>query len=527
MSVVVRFAPSPTGRLHVGNVRQALINWLFARSKGGQFILRLDDTDAERSKEEYVEGIRADLTWLGLAWDREERQSARMDRYTEAAEKLKANGLLYPCFETADELEFKRKRLRAQHKPPVYDRAALTLSDDDRAKLEAEGRKPHWRFKLSQTEITWADMVRGEVTYNTANVSDPVVIREALMREKFRGGQSFYVCPRIADIARVEERLRELMPELRFGVAHGQMPIKDLEETISAFYDGKFNVLLSTNIVESGLDLPSVNTIVIHRADMFGLAQLYQLRGRVGRSKVRAYAYLTLPPKQKISTTAERRLEVMQTLDSLGAGFSLASHDLDIRGAGNLLGDEQSGHIREVGVELYQQMLEEAVAEARGLDGGGEGETDWSPQIALGLEVMIPETYVADLNVRMQLYRRLASLTTREDIDAFGAELIDRFGALPDAAENLLQVVALKALCRQAGVGKVDAGPKGAVIGFNEDSFANPAGLVGWLTAHQGTAQLRPDHKLVFMRKWDTPADRLEGVKYLVGELVKVVKEAA
>ena len=296
---------------------------------------------------------------------------------------------------------------------------------------------------------------------------DPVVIREALMREKFRGGQSFYVCPRIADIARVEERLRELMPELRFGVAHGQMPIKDLEETISAFYDGKFNVLLSTNIVESGLDLPSVNTIVIHRADMFGLAQLYQLRGRVGRSKVRAYAYLTLPPKQKISTTAERRLEVMQTLDSLGAGFSLASHDLDIRGAGNLLGDEQSGHIREVGVELYQQMLEEAVAEARGLDGGGEGETDWSPQIALGLEVMIPETYVADLNVRMQLYRRLASLTTREDIDAFGAELIDRFGALPDAAENLLQVVALKALCRQAGVGKVDAGPKGAVIGFH------------------------------------------------------------
>ena len=190
---------------------------------------------------------------------------------------------------------------------------------------------------------------------------DHMVIKDALMREKFRGGQSFYVCPRITDIARVEERLRELVPDLKVGIAHGQMPIKDLEYTVSNFYDGKFDILLSTNIVESGLDLPSVNTIIIHRADKFGLAQLYQLRGRVGRSKVRAYAYMTLPPKQKITATAERRLEVMQTLDSLGAGFSLASHDLDIRGAGNLLGDEQSGHIREVGVELYQQMLKNQI----------------------------------------------------------------------------------------------------------------------------------------------------------------------
>ena len=356
---------------------------------------------------------------------------------------------------------------------------------------------------------------------------DPVVIREALMREKFRGGQSFYVCPRIADIARVEQRLKELVPDLRFGIAHGQMPIKDLEDTVSAFYEGKFDVLLSTNIVESGLDLPSVNTIIIHRADMFGLAQLYQLRGRVGRSKIRAYAYLALPPKQKITPTAQRRLEVMQTLDSLGAGFTLASHDLDIRGAGNLLGDEQSGHIREVGVELYQQMLEEAVAEARGLDDGHAAEAEWSPQISLGLEVMIPDTYVADLNVRMNLYRRLAGLNARDEIDAFAAELIDRFGPLPDAAENLMQVVALKALCRRAGVDKVDAGPKGAVIGFRNDRFANPAGLVAWFAAHQGTAKLRPDHKLVFMRRWDTPTDRLEGARYLVGELVKIATEEA
>jgi len=191
MSAIVRFAPSPTGRLHVGNVRQALINWLFARAHDGEFILRLDDTDAERSKEEFVEGIREDLTWLGLKWDREERQSARMDRYAEEAEKLKAAGLLYPCYETAQELDFKRKRLRAQHKPPVYDRAALSLTDEDKAKFEAEGRQPHWRFKLVQKEITWTDMARSDVTYNTANVSDPVVIRE--------DGTFLYLLPSVVD----------------------------------------------------------------------------------------------------------------------------------------------------------------------------------------------------------------------------------------------------------------------------------------------------------------------------------------
>jgi len=351
---------------------------------------------------------------------------------------------------------------------------------------------------------------------------DPVVVREALLREKFRGGQSFYVCPRVADIPKLEERLKDLVPELSFGVAHGRMATRDLEAAIGAFDDGQFDVLLSTNIIESGLDLPHVNTIIIHRADMFGLGQLYQLRGRVGRSKVRAYAYLTLPPRQKLTKTAERRLEVMQTLDSLGAGFSLASHDLDIRGAGNLLGQEQSGHIREVGAELYQQMLEEAVAEARGLEGEGASDKDWSPQIAVGLPVLIPDTYVADLGVRMGLYRRLADLTTRADIDAFAAELIDRFGPLPEEAENLMQVVALKARCKEAGIDKVDAGPKGAVVGFRNDDFANPAGLVAFFNAQAGTAKLRPDHKLVYMRQWKTPEERLEGVRYLVGELATI-----
>ena len=351
---------------------------------------------------------------------------------------------------------------------------------------------------------------------------DPVVIREAILRERFRGGQTFFVCPRLADIAVVEDRLRELIPEVKIGIAHGRLSPTELEGVIGQFYEGTFDVLLSTNIVESGLDLPSVNTMIIYRADMFGLAQLYQLRGRVGRSKTRAYAYLTLPPKKTLTKTATRRLEVMQTLDHLGAGFSLASHDLDIRGAGNLLGDEQTGHIREVGVELYQQMLEEAVAEARGIEGNTHTDDEWSPQISTGVPVLIPDYYVTDLSVRMGLYRRLAWLHDQSDIDGFGAELIDRFGPIPDEAENLIKTVLLKNLCKKAGIEKVDAGPKGAVVAFRNSDFANPGGLVEFLTAQKGTAKLRPDHKLVFMRRWDSSADRFEGVRYLVGELAKV-----
>jgi len=354
---------------------------------------------------------------------------------------------------------------------------------------------------------------------------DPVIIREAILRERFRGGQTFYVCPRVADLASVEEQLRELVPEVKIAIAHGRLSATELEKTIGDFYDGSYDILLSTNIVESGLDLPSVNTIILHRADMYGLAQLYQLRGRVGRSKTRAYAYLTLPPKRKLTKTAEKRLEVMQTLDTLGAGFSLASHDLDIRGAGNLLGDEQSGHIREVGIELYQQMLEEAVAEARGLEGADVADDEWSPQIGIGVPVLIPDSYVSDLTVRMGLYRRLAWLPGIQEIEGFAAELIDRFGALPDEVENLLKTIKLKNLCKSAGVEKVDAGPKGAVVSFRNSSFANPAGLVDFLTGQKGTAKLRPDHKLVFMRRWDTPADRFEGVQYVVNALARIAAE--
>jgi transcription-repair coupling factor (superfamily II helicase) len=356
---------------------------------------------------------------------------------------------------------------------------------------------------------------------------DPVVIREALLREKYRGGQSFYVCPRIADLDGAHLFLKETAPEVKVAIAHGQMAPGQIDDVMNAFYDGAYDVLLSTTIIESGLDIPTANTLIVHRADMFGLAQLYQLRGRVGRSKTRAYAYLTLPPGRMLTANAEKRLQVLQALDTLGAGFTLASHDLDIRGAGNLLGEEQSGHIREVGLELYQQMLEEAVVEARSggkMAAGEEGQ--WSPQITVGATVLIPEVYVPDLNLRMGLYRRLAELTTREEIDGFAAELIDRFGELPEEVDQLLKIIQIKACCRAAGIEKIETGPKGAIVAFRKNYFANPGGLVEFLSKQSGTAKLRTDNKLVYMRRFDTTTERLEGTLQLARILAKIAGAA-
>lgn len=352
---------------------------------------------------------------------------------------------------------------------------------------------------------------------------DPMVVREAILREHYRGGQTFYVCPRIKDMKELEEHLRTLVPEISIITAHGQMAPTDLEDRMTAFCDGQYDVLLTTNIIESGIDIPTANTMIVHRADMFGLAQLYQIRGRIGRSKVRAYAYMTYEPTKMLSDQAHKRLEVLETLDTLGSGFQLASHDMDIRGAGNLLGEEQSGHIKEVGVELYQQMLEEAVAAARqGLDwekGETAAEEHWSPQINLGTSVLIPEHYVEDLNVRMSLYRRLSDLETKEDIESFAAEMIDRFGPIPDEVENLMQIVDIKQLCRKAGVSHVEAGPKGAVIGFYKNNPPNVNGLMAWMQSKLGSVKLRPDHKLVAVREWDTTGKRVKGVRSILNDL--------
>jgi len=359
-------------------------------------------------------------------------------------------------------------------------------------------------------------------TYITPH--DPIIIREALLREKYRGGQTYMVAPRIKDLPEIQAFLRDQVPEVKFVTGHGQMPPTQIEDVMSAFYDGRYDVLLSTSIVESGLDIPTANTLVVHRADMFGLAQLYQLRGRVGRAKARAFAYLTTAPERALTASAEKRLMVMQSLDSLGAGFQLASHDLDIRGGGNLLGEEQSGHIREIGVELYQQMLEDAVTELRAAAGAAAIAVDrgWSPQINTGAAVLIPEHYVPDLNVRLALYRRLSDAERAEDREALAAEMIDRFGPLPRETDHLLKVVAIKGLCREANVAKIDVGPKGAAISFRDSHFAHPAALIAHIQKNGATWRFRPDQTVLVRGEWETPDARLNAAERVLSTLVRM-----
>ena len=355
---------------------------------------------------------------------------------------------------------------------------------------------------------------------------DAVVLRDALRRERHRGGQTFYVVPRLSDLDEVETFLEEVVPELRVARAHGQMPPSHLEDVMTSFYDGRFDILLSTPIVESGLDVPNANTLIVHRSDMFGLAQLYQLRGRVGRSKTRAYAYFTFPPGKTLTPTAEKRLKVLHSLDSLGAGFSLASHDLDIRGAGNLLGEEQSGHIKEVGFELYQSMLEEAVAAMKGGEQGALSD-QWSPEISLGTSFMIPEAYVVDLQTRLGLYRRLSGVEERADIDSFAAELVDRFGSFPREVKHLLDVMEIKGLCRKAAVAKVVAGPKGAVVSFKTGAFDYPEELISFIQNSRGLIKLQPDQNVVCKAHWESAEERLKGVRALMAQFAQLAQKAA
>ncbi|WP_033073821.1 transcription-repair coupling factor [Sphingopyxis sp. MWB1] len=357
---------------------------------------------------------------------------------------------------------------------------------------------------------------------------DPVVIREALLREHDRGGQSFFVTPRIKDLPDIEEFLRTRVPEIKYVVAHGQMAPGEVEERMSAFYDRKYDVLVSTTIVESGLDIPSANTLIIHRADRFGLAQLYQLRGRVGRSKTRAYAYLTTPDNGAITDTAEKRLKLLGDLDTLGAGFQLASHDLDIRGAGNLVGDEQSGHIREVGFELYQSMLEEAILVAKAEGAGVAPPREaLSPVITVDAPILIPEDYVPDLPLRMALYRRLNEADDRAALDGFAAEMIDRFGPLPPETANLIQLMEIKANAKTAGIAKLDVGTKGALVSFHGDEFANVPGLIAYVERLKGRARIRPDNKLSVSGDWASAGARLNGALQLSKGLGKLAKQAA
>ena len=356
---------------------------------------------------------------------------------------------------------------------------------------------------------------------------DKVMIKEAVYREKYRGGQTFFVCPRVSDIHEVEKELTALLPDIKILVAHGQMPVKQLEEVMNAFADGQGDILLSTTIIESGIDMPRVNTMIVHRADMFGLAQLYQLKGRIGRSKIRGYAYFTVPPKRKLKPIAERRLSILQALDSLGAGFSLASHDMDIRGAGNILGEEQSGHIKEVGIALYQHMLEEEILRLRSgviADEQAKQIQDWAPQISTGIPIMIPETYVRDLGIRLGLYKRIGDISDKEGIADIKEELIDRFGQLPSEVENLLATVEIKIMCRQAGIDRVDAGAKGLLIGFRNNIFAYPDKLINLIASSFGAIKVRPDQRLFVEKDLSSYDTRISTIKQYINKIAALAQ---
>ncbi len=355
---------------------------------------------------------------------------------------------------------------------------------------------------------------------------DKVMIKEAIYREKYRGGQIFFVCPRVSDILQIEPKLRELVPDIKIAIAHGQMAPTHLEDVMCDFADGKADILLSTTIIESGIDMPNVNTMIIYRADMFGLAQLYQLRGRIGRSKLRGYCYFTVPHQKMLTPVAEKRLNILQALNQLGAGFSLANHDLDIRGAGNILGIEQSGHIKDVGIALYHHLLEEEItrlkAGANDKESTIETNSDWSVQITTGVPIIIPENYVADLGVRLGLYKRIGNLKTTEELSDMREELTDRFGKVPEEVENLLKTVAIKQICQLAGIERVDAGARGVLISFHNNTFKNVDGLMKFIGSQMGIVKIRPDQKLFIEKNLASYETRLDVIKKYATKLYEL-----
>ncbi len=346
---------------------------------------------------------------------------------------------------------------------------------------------------------------------------DKVVLLDALNREKNRGGQSFIVCPRVKDIDGLYEKVKKMVPNLSIKVAHGQMKIDELDSSINSFADGKSDILISTNIIESGIDIPNANTMIIYKSDMFGLSQLYQLRGRIGRGKKRAYAYFTVEAGKVLNKNSQQRLDVIKTLDNLGAGFSLASYDMDIRGAGNLLGDEQSGQIKEVGVELYQNMLRDAVYSYKNKEASLE--EVWSPSISLGLAVLIPDTYVYDLSTRMALYRKAGDLRNSEEINEFNEELFDRFGPPPVEVNNLLQTLVIKNKCLKNHINFIDAGPKGILLGFKNNFFKDTDNLLDWIGKSSGKVKIRSDQKLFMEKRLKNREDKIDNVLNFIDQL--------
>ena len=324
-----------------------------------------------------------------------------------------------------------------------------------------------------------------------------VVIREACLREIRRGGQVYFIHNRVEDIGKIEQQLEKLVPEARIRIGHGQMPERELEQVMLDFYHRRFNVLLCTTIVESGIDVPTANTIIINRADRFGLAQLHQLRGRVGRSHHRAYAYLVAPPKATMTADAIKRLEAIDSLEDLGSGFTLATHDLEIRGAGELLGDVQSGQIQEIGFSLYTELLGRAVESLRAGDEPDlEAPLHAGTDINLHIPALLPDDYVPDVHLRLILYKRISAAASSEELRELQVELIDRFGLLPEATKNLMRLAAIKKRATQLGIEKIDAADRGGYVVFGHDSRIDPLALIRLVQDDSQRCRLQGSHKL-------------------------------
>ncbi|HYH36719.1 MAG TPA: DEAD/DEAH box helicase [Azospirillum sp.] len=346
---------------------------------------------------------------------------------------------------------------------------------------------------------------------------DPARVREALRAERARGGQCFYVCPHVEDLDTVRARIAEIAPDFRVVEAHGQMPADRLDDAMTAFAEGAGDLLLATNIIENGLNIPNANTIVVHRADRFGLAQLHQLRGRVGRGAVQGHCWLTVERDEELSEPARQRLRVLTELDKPGAGFELAAHDLGLRGAGDLLGEEQSGHLRAVGVELFQEMLRQAVEAARA---GRPPMPEPVPRLTIGLPVLIPESWIGDATLRLAVYRRLAVIDDADERDAFAADLADRFGPLPPEVETLMELDAFKTLARDAGVETLDIGPAGALLGFREGRAPDAAAFDRLAGRHEGL-KARPDGRLVLVAGDREPAAYHRALRRLLRDVAR------
>jgi len=357
---------------------------------------------------------------------------------------------------------------------------------------------------------------------------DRSMLREAMQREIQRGGQVFFLHNEVRSIERMARDVAELAPDARIAIAHGQMKATKLEQVMLDFYRQHYNVLVCTTIIENGLDVPTANTIIVNRADRFGLAQLHQLRGRVGRSHHRAYAYLVVPDKRSMTRDARKRLEAIASLEELGAGFTLATHDMEIRGAGELLGEEQSGQIRQIGFSLYSELLSRAVTALReGREPDLEGSLDHGAEIELHVAALIPDTYLADVHSRLILYKRIAVAKDADSLRELQVEMIDRFGLLPEATRNLFQIAALRQRAGLIGIKRLDLGERGGRIEFSEDADAEPAALLQLIHDHPAQYQLAGPEKLIIKSALESGDERIELAKNLVSKLSQSAKTDA